>query len=85
MQSLGLPAFEPVQWNIATNKKKGTLRGIHAEPWDKYVHMVSGRGVRCHRGPAPRIADVRCRRNLHDDDEERAVHLARVLATRTKR
>lgn len=40
--SLGLPDLGPVQWNISENNDRGTLRGIHAEPWDKYVHMVAG-------------------------------------------
>lgn len=41
MQALGLPAFEPVQWNISESRE-GTLRGFHAEPWDKFVHVASG-------------------------------------------
>jgi dTDP-4-dehydrorhamnose 3,5-epimerase len=40
--ALGLPDLGPVQWNVATNNARGTLRGIHAEPWDKYVHMIDG-------------------------------------------
>ena len=40
--ALGLPDLGPVQWNVSTNEKRGTLRGIHAEPWDKYVHMLTG-------------------------------------------
>jgi dTDP-4-dehydrorhamnose 3,5-epimerase len=41
--ALGLPDLGVVQWNVSTNKKKGTLRGIHAEPWDKYIHLLSGK------------------------------------------
>lgn len=41
-EALGLPALGPVQWNVSTNEKKGTLRGIHAEPWDKFIHVLSG-------------------------------------------
>lgn len=40
--ALGLPDLGPVQWNISTNQRRGTLRGIHAEPWDKYIHVISG-------------------------------------------
>jgi dTDP-4-dehydrorhamnose 3,5-epimerase len=41
---LGLPAeFEPVQNNISYNQDIGTTRGLHAEPWDKYI-AVGGRG-----------------------------------------
>lgn len=42
LEALGLPSLGPVQWNISENNRRGTLRGIHAEPWDKYVHMISG-------------------------------------------
>jgi len=42
LEALGLPPLGPVQWNISENHERGTLRGIHAEPWDKYVHMVTG-------------------------------------------
>lgn len=35
--------FVPVQQNIAFNSQKGTTRGIHAEPWDKYVSIVKGK------------------------------------------
>src|SRR5689334_5515211 len=42
LAALGLPDLGPVQWNVSTNEKRGTLRGIHAEPWDKYVHMLTG-------------------------------------------
>lgn len=43
MTSLGLPDFTPVQNNISFNEEKGVTRGIHAEPWDKYVSVASGR------------------------------------------
>jgi len=40
---LGFPDFGPVQNNISFNAKKGVTRGIHAEPWDKYISIGSGR------------------------------------------
>lgn len=43
MIALGLPDFGPVQNNISFNDEVGTTRGIHAEPWDKYVSVASGR------------------------------------------
>jgi dTDP-4-dehydrorhamnose 3,5-epimerase len=43
MTSLGLPDFGPVQNNISFNAEKGVTRGIHAEPWDKYISVGSGR------------------------------------------
>jgi dTDP-4-dehydrorhamnose 3,5-epimerase len=43
MVALGLPDFGPVQNNISFNAKPGTTRGIHAEPWDKWVSVASGR------------------------------------------
>ncbi len=42
MVAAGLPDLGPVQWNISENNACGTLRGIHAEPWNKFVHMVAG-------------------------------------------
>ena len=43
MVALGLPDFNPVQNNISFNDAVGTTRGIHAEPWDKYVSVASGK------------------------------------------
>lgn len=42
MVAAGLPDFRPVQNNVSFNKTVGTTRGIHAEPWDKYVAVVGG-------------------------------------------
>ena len=42
MVALGLPDFAPVQNNISFNRAVGTTRGIHAEPWDKYVSVATG-------------------------------------------
>jgi dTDP-4-dehydrorhamnose 3,5-epimerase/reductase len=43
MVGLGLPDFRPVQNNISFNEKAGTTRGIHAEPWDKFISVATGR------------------------------------------
>lgn len=43
MVALGLPDFHPVQNNISFNAEKGVTRGIHAEPWDKYVSVAAGK------------------------------------------
>jgi len=43
MTAIGLPDFGPVQNNISFNAEKGVTRGIHAEPWDKFVSVGSGR------------------------------------------
>ena len=40
--ALGLPDFGPVQNNISFNVKRGVTRGIHAEPWDKYISIATG-------------------------------------------
>ncbi len=42
MTELGLPDFGPVQNNISFNASRGTTRGIHAEPWDKYIYVATG-------------------------------------------
>ncbi|MDR2929407.1 MAG: sugar nucleotide-binding protein [Propionibacteriaceae bacterium] len=43
MMAAGLPDFGPVQNNMSFNDTKGTTRGIHAEPWDKFVSAAQGR------------------------------------------
>ncbi len=42
MLAAGLPDFGPVQNNFSFNGKRGTLRGIHAEPWDKFISVGAG-------------------------------------------
>lgn len=37
----GLSGFHPVQQNVAVSRR-GTIRGIHAEPWNKFIHVVHG-------------------------------------------
>lgn len=43
MIAAGLPDFHPVQNNISFNDEVGTTRGIHAEPWEKWVSVAKGR------------------------------------------
>ena len=43
MRAAGLPDFGPVQNNISFNQAVGVTRGIHAEPWDKYISVATGR------------------------------------------
>src|SRR5690606_28351009 len=43
MVAAGLPDFAPVQHSVAANGPAGVTRGIHAEPWDKFVSVVHGR------------------------------------------
>ncbi|MGF6821580.1 dTDP-4-dehydrorhamnose reductase [Microbacterium sp. ZKA21] len=43
MVAAGLSDFGPVQNNISFNDQVGTTRGIHAEPWDKWVSVATGR------------------------------------------
>lgn len=40
--ALGLPDFGPVQNNISFNATAGVTRGLHAEPWDKYISVATG-------------------------------------------
>lgn len=40
----GLPAsFNIVQNSLSFNKDAGVTRGFHAEPWDKYISVVTGK------------------------------------------
>jgi dTDP-4-dehydrorhamnose reductase/dTDP-4-dehydrorhamnose 3,5-epimerase len=43
MVTSGLPDFGPVQNNVSFNDAVGTTRGIHAEPWDKFISVATGR------------------------------------------
>lgn len=44
LTELGLPEeFHPVQHNVSYNKDAGVVRGIHAEPWNKYISVVMGK------------------------------------------
>jgi dTDP-4-dehydrorhamnose 3,5-epimerase/reductase len=51
MRALGLPEFHPVQLNVSESPL-GTLRGFHAEPLEKYIHVVYGTAFSA-------IADIR--------------------------
>ncbi len=43
MEALGLPAFDAVQNNFSYNERAGATRGLHAEPWEKYISLANGR------------------------------------------
>lgn len=43
LEALGLPSFNIVQNNFSYNAEKGVTRGLHAEPWEKYVSVANGR------------------------------------------
>jgi dTDP-4-dehydrorhamnose 3,5-epimerase/reductase len=43
MVPLGVPDFGPVQENMSHNVEAGVTRGFHAEPWDKYVSVATGK------------------------------------------
>jgi dTDP-4-dehydrorhamnose 3,5-epimerase len=43
LEALGLPHFEVKQNNISFNKDKGVIRGLHAEPWQKYISVGNGK------------------------------------------
>lgn len=39
----GLPeSFQIVQNNVSFNAERGVIRGFHAEPWDKYISVITG-------------------------------------------
>ncbi len=43
MTALGIPDLRVVQNNISYNDSRGVTRGIHAEPWDKFISVARGR------------------------------------------
>ena len=42
MEALGLPHFEVVQNNFSFNAERGATRGLHAEPWEKFISVANG-------------------------------------------
>ena len=42
MCALGVPDLRVVQNNVSFNAERGVTRGIHAEPWDKFVSVATG-------------------------------------------
>jgi dTDP-4-dehydrorhamnose 3,5-epimerase len=43
LEKQGLPQLDIVQHNISYNELIGVTRGIHAEPWEKYISPAVGR------------------------------------------
>lgn len=43
LEAAGLPHHEVVQHNVSYNAQAGVARGVHAEPWAKWVSPVHGR------------------------------------------
>ncbi|HSX42972.1 MAG TPA: dTDP-4-dehydrorhamnose 3,5-epimerase [Candidatus Saccharimonadales bacterium] len=43
MEALGLPHFGVVQNNFSFNVEKGVTRGLHMEPWVKFISVANGR------------------------------------------
>ncbi len=43
LEALGLPHFEVVQNNFSFNAEMGVTRGLHSEPWVKFISVANGR------------------------------------------
>ncbi|MCW2622545.1 MAG: dTDP-4-dehydrorhamnose 3,5-epimerase [Frankiales bacterium] len=43
LEAAGMPRLEVVQNNVSYNAERHVARGVHAEPWDKYVSPAHGR------------------------------------------
>ncbi|MEU4288945.1 dTDP-4-dehydrorhamnose 3,5-epimerase family protein [Kribbella sp. NPDC026596] len=43
LAAAGMPRFDVVQHNVLSLAEAGIIRGIHAEPWDKYLSPSAGR------------------------------------------
>ncbi|MEX2014748.1 MAG: dTDP-4-dehydrorhamnose 3,5-epimerase [Candidatus Saccharimonadales bacterium] len=72
----GMPTdFEVVQNSLAYNKQKGITRGFHAEPWEKYISVVSGKVFVAYVDlrPGPTFAKV----ETFELDSNKAVFLPR--------
>ncbi len=42
MVELGIPDLKVVQNNVSFNAERGVTRGVHAEPWNKFVSVAAG-------------------------------------------
>ena len=42
MTALGIPDLRVVQNNVSFNAMRGVTRGIHAEPWNKFISVTTG-------------------------------------------
>ncbi len=42
MEALGLPHIDVIQNNFSYNVERGVTRGLHAEPWEKYISVANG-------------------------------------------
>ncbi|MBI2984654.1 MAG: dTDP-4-dehydrorhamnose 3,5-epimerase family protein [Candidatus Kerfeldbacteria bacterium] len=78
LEALGLPRLGPVQWNIAENLRPGIVRGIHAEPWEKFVHVVHGRVFAAIADLRPKSATFKQVKTF-DLDRSKALFLSRGL------
>jgi len=43
MEALGLPHIDVVQNNFSYNAERGVTRGLHAEPWEKFISVANGK------------------------------------------
>ena len=43
LEALGLPGFDIVQNNFSYNAEQGVTRGLHAEPWEKFISLANGK------------------------------------------
>lgn len=43
LEALGLPSFDIVQNNFSFNAERGATRGLHAEPWEKFISLANGK------------------------------------------
>lgn len=42
LMAAGVPGLDAVQNNVSFNAERGVVRGIHAEPWNKWVSVAHG-------------------------------------------
>ncbi len=82
LTSAGLPSLRPVQQNKSVNRGRGVTRGIHAEPWEKYVSLYYGH-VFCVvvdlRPESPTFKRWESIELVGDENPARALYLSRGL------
>ena len=82
MEALGLPSFNIVQNNISFNDKAGATRGLHAEPWNKFISTANGRvfGAWCDLRKGPTFGQT----FTHEINPGTAIYVPKGVAMATR-
>ncbi|MFR3452506.1 MAG: dTDP-4-dehydrorhamnose 3,5-epimerase family protein [Collinsella sp.] len=74
----------PVQNNISFNDQTGVTRGIHAEPWDKFISVRLRLACSARGRPAALMRSLRPRSAPASLDPSRAIYVPRGVGNPTR-